>query len=85
MVFNIHSVEHDCYGYNSKLDVDELYPRLKDYGYSDGTITVDSLEQLLELLSAVDNDIIIQKRPVDVYDPAAGYKYRIIIYDDYIE
>lgn len=84
MEFDIYSVEHSLYG-GRETDLDAHYPRLKDYGYSGDTITVNSLEELLELVSAVDNDIIIQKRPVDIYDPAAGYFYRIMIYDDYIE
>ena len=54
----------------------EKYPCLKDFGFGDGHITINSLEDLCRLKSAVGNDLILLGSSED---PA------IEIYDDYRE
>lgn len=46
----------------------ENYPLLKDFGYKDGCITIESLEALMELANKAGCNIILNSEH-EVYDP----------------
>ena len=68
MKFHIESV---MWGYKEKNLIDH-YPILKEFGYKDGYIVIDSLEALMNLVNKTKaNDGIILCREYTIYDPKA--------------
>lgn len=66
MKFHIESIKWG----NKEKDLIEHYPWLKDFGYKDEHITVDSLEALMDLVNktgVIDGIIIFPEH--EVYDP----------------
>lgn len=66
---------------NEPAEVISEYPCLEKYGWDDGCININSLEELLSLYDEIDNPLIIYRQPVyfNDNDPI------IEIYDDYRE
>lgn len=68
MNFHIESV---MWGDKEK-DLIDHYPILKEFGYKDGHVTIDSLEALMKLVNKTKaNDGIILYREYTIYDPKA--------------
>ena len=60
-------IESTGWGRNEETLI-ENYPLLKEFGYKDEHITVESLEALIELINTAGCDIILSSE-YEVYDP----------------